>query len=216
LLYAGGSPEPLGRYCTGSPERRLSIAALRLPAGEYVLGLMQDREAYTKEPPPPTHESISETYHLSLGPSSAPDAELEPNDFPRDAVQLAPGESRAGQLAWMRDLDVFCSSAEQKVRFRVSDAPAHARARAAVLQVMPLAGADLEVPARVHRVGTRDVEPSARDVVGTWQSTDMDPSAGRRPCIQLSLVPNPWAPTPHPLVAPAGEEPYTVELVGAP
>ena len=31
-------------------------------------------------------------------------------------------------------------------------------------------------------------------------------------CIELRLVPNPWAPTPHPLVAPAGEEPYWVEV----
>jgi hypothetical protein len=29
-------------------------------------------------------------------------------------------------------------------------------------------------------------------------------------------VPNPWAPTPHPLVAPAGEEPYTVRVTPAP
>jgi serine/threonine-protein kinase len=216
LLYAVGSPEPFGRYCTGSPQHRLSIPALRLPAGEYVLGLMQDREAYTKDPAPATYESISEGYQLSIGSSSAPQAELEPNDFPRDAVLLAPGESRSGQLAWMRDVDVLCASGEQPVRFQVDDAPVRARARTAVLQVLPLAGADLEVPVRVHRAGSRDVELSARDAVGAWHSTPMDPSAGRRPCIQLSLVPNPWAPTPHPLVAPAGEEPYTVQVTLAP
>jgi tRNA A-37 threonylcarbamoyl transferase component Bud32 len=216
LLYAAGSAEPFGRYCTGSPGHRLSIPALRLPAGEYVLGLMQDREAYTKEPPPATYESISEGYQLSVGASSAPEAELEPNDYPRDAVQLAPDESRSGQLAWMRDVDVLCARGEQPVRFHVDDAPVRARARTAVLQVLPLAGADLEVPVRVHRAGSRDVQLSARDVVGAWQSTPMDPSQGRRPCIQLSLVPNPWAPTPHPLVAPAGEEPYTVRVTPAP
>lgn len=216
LLYAAGSAEPFGRYCTGSPEHRLSIPALRIPAGEYVLGLMQDREAYTKEPAPATYESISEGYQLSIGSSNAPEAELEPNDFARDAVQLAPGESRSGQLAWMRDVDVLCASGEQRVRFQVDDAPVRPRARTAVLQVLPLAGADLEVPVRVHRAGSRDVELSARDVVGAWHSTPMDPGAGRRPCIQLSLVPNPWAPTPHPLVAPAGEEPYTVQVALAP
>jgi hypothetical protein len=55
-----------------------------------------------------------------------------------------------------------------------------------------------------------------RDVIGTWESTPLDPSEGRKACVQLSLVPNPWAPTPHPLIAPAGEEPYSVEIVAAP
>jgi serine/threonine protein kinase len=216
LLYAAGSEQPLGRYCPGSAERRLSVEALRLPAGEYVLGLMQDREAYTKDPPPPTVESISEGYRLSVGVATSTEAELEPNDFPRDATLLAPGEKRSGRLAWMRDVDVFCSGSERPVALRVTDSPERPRAHAAVLQVLPLAGADLEVPVRVHRAGARDVQASARDVVGVWQSTPMDPAAGRRACVQLSLVPNPWAPTPHPLLAPAGEEPYWVEVVAAP
>jgi serine/threonine-protein kinase len=216
LVYAAASEEPLGRYCAGSPEHRLSLEALRLPAGEYVLGLMQDREAYTKDPPPPTFESISESYRLAVGVAAPADTEVEPNDFPREATLVAPGEKRVGRLAWMRDVDVFCASAEQKVRLRVTDAPERARAHAAVLQVMPLAGADFEIPVRVHRTGTRDVPPSVRDVIGTWESTPLDPSADRKACIQLSLVPNPWAPTPHPLIAPAGEEPYSVEAVAAP
>ncbi len=216
LLYPAGSEEPLGRYCPGSPERPLHIEALKLPAGQYVLGLMQDREAYTKDPPPPTAESISESYRLNVGVTTSPEAEIEPNDFARDATRLTPGEKRRGSLAWMRDVDVVCASSADKVRFRVTDSPEHARARAAVLQVMPLAGDDFEVPVRVHRSGARDVPASARDVVGVWESTVLDPSAGRPPCIQLSLVPNPWAPTPHPLLAPAGEEPYWVEAVAAP
>jgi hypothetical protein len=172
---------------------------------------MQDQESYTKAPPPPTFETISESYHLKVaaGPS---DAELEPNDFPRDATTLAPGEKRALRLAWMRDVDVVCASGEKPVRFTVTDAPEHARARAAVLQVLPLAGADLEIPVRVHHAVARDVPASPRDAVGAWRSTTMDPAAGRRPCLQLTLVPNPWAPTPHPLQAPAGEEPYWVEV----
>jgi len=216
LLYGASSEEPLGRYCTGNAERRLSVDALRLPAGEYVLGLMQDREAYTKDPPAPTFESLSEGYRLSVSLASQGDAELEPNDFPRDATPVALGQTRSGRLAWMRDVDVFCSSSEKKVAFKVTDAPERARAHASVLQVLPLAGADLEVPVRVHRAGARDVQGSARDVIGVWQSTAMDPSTSARACIQLSLVPNPWAPTPHPLVAPAGEEPYLVEVVAAP
>ncbi len=215
LLYRAGSEEPLGRYCPGTAERRLRIEALAVPAGEYVLGLMQDREAYTKESAPPTVESISESYGLSVGQGAA-EAELEPNDFPRDATRLAVGERRRGSLAWMRDLDVFCSSSEGKVRLRVTDSPERPRAHAAVLQVTPLAGDDVDVPVRVHRPGAREVPASVRDVLGDWQSTVLDPSAGRPACIQLSLVPNPWAPTPHPLVAPAGEEPYWVEAVAAP
>jgi hypothetical protein len=85
-----------------------------------------------------------------------------------------------------------------------------------VLQVTPLAGEDSDVPVRVHHAGARDVTASARDVIGVWQSKVLDPAAGRPACIQLSLVPNPWAPTPHPLLAPAGEEPYWVEAVASP
>jgi eukaryotic-like serine/threonine-protein kinase len=216
LLYRAGSEEPLGRYCPGTAERRFSIEALKLPAGEYVLGLMQDREAYTKDPPPPTVESISEAYRVSASVSRDQTAELEPNDFARDASLLAPGERRRGSLSWMRDIDVFCSTASGKVRLRVSDAPERARAHAAVLQVTPLAGDDSDVPVRVHHAGARGVEASSRDVLGSWQSTVMDPAAGRPACIQLALVPNPWAPTPHPLLAPAGDEPYWVEAVAVP
>jgi serine/threonine-protein kinase len=216
LLYPAGSPDPLGRYCPGGPDHRLFVEALRLPPGEYVLGMMQDREAYTKDPPPPTFESISEPYRLSVGVSASPDREHEPNDSDRDATLVAVGQKRSGRLAWMRDVDVVCSSAPGKVVLHVTDAPERARAHAAVLQVTPLAGEDLEVPVRVHRAGARDVQASARDVIGTWHSTVLDPSAGRRACVQLTLVPNPWAPTPHPLLAPAGEEPYFVEVTAAP
>jgi hypothetical protein len=140
----------------------------------------------------------------------APNA--QPNDFPRDARLLAVASRRAGRLGWMRDADVFCSSAQQPVRLSVTDAPEHPRARAAVLQVVPLAGEDRDVPVRVHHKGARDVPVSARDVCGTWQGTTMTPGSERPACIRLSLVPNPFAPTPHPLLAPAGEEPYWVEL----
>ncbi|HYP89137.1 MAG TPA: serine/threonine-protein kinase, partial [Polyangiaceae bacterium] len=204
LLYGAGSEEPLGRYCPGSAEHRLFVEALRLPAGDYVLGLLQDREAYTKDAPPPTIESISESYQLNVGPAALGDAELEPNDFVRDATLIAPGSRSAGRLAWMRDIDVVCATPGAKVKLSVTDSPERPRARAAVLQVVPLAGADVDVPVRVHRAGTRDVTASARDVIGVWRSTTLDPSAGRPACIQLSLVPNPWAPTPHPLLAPAG------------
>jgi serine/threonine-protein kinase len=216
LLYGAGSQEPLGRYCPGGPDRRLTIPALRLAPGQYVLGLMQDRDAYTKDPPPPTLESISDEYELSVGRASTPDAELEPNDFARDASTLSAGEKRRGRLAWMRDVDVFCSLSPGRVHFTVTDAPERARAHAAVLQVVPLAGADREIPVRVHRAGTRDVQPSPRDIVGPWRSTPMTPEGAQRPCVQLSLVPNPWAPTPHPLLAPAGEEPYWVEVSSEP
>jgi serine/threonine-protein kinase len=216
LVYGAASEEPLGRYCPGSPDHPLHIAALRLPPGEYVLGLLQDREAYTKDAPPPTFESLSESYKLHVGLGTEPDAEIEPNDFPRDATLIAPGRKRKGNLGWMRDVDVVCATPGEKVRFSVTDSPDRPRARASVLRVLPLAGPDLDVPVRVHRSGTRDVPVSARDAIGVWTSTPIDPAAGRPACIQLSLVPNPWAPTPHPLVAPAGEEPYWVEVVATP
>src|SRR5262249_48924975 len=94
LVYTSGSETPLGRYCAGSPDHPLRIEALRLPPGTYVLGLMQDREAYTKDAPPPTYESLSEPYQLTLA-AAAPDAELEPDDFPQDAMMVAPGQKHA-------------------------------------------------------------------------------------------------------------------------
>jgi eukaryotic-like serine/threonine-protein kinase len=212
LVYAAGSEEPLGRYCPGNADRRLRIEALSLPAGEYVLGLMQDREAYTKEPPSPTFESISQSYQLSLATVTDAESEREPNDFPRDALRVSPDHKVIARLAWMRDVDVVCAPEATKVRFKVTDSPDRPRARAAVLQVTPLAGADVEVPVRIHQPGAKDVQASARDALGSWRSTPMDPAAGRPSCIQLALVPNPWAPTPHPLLAPAGEEPYVVEV----
>jgi hypothetical protein len=215
LVFGSSSEEPLGRYCAGTAGRRLRVDAVKLPQGSYVLGLMQDREAYTKDGPPPTFESISETYRLTVGSNPSSEAELEPNDFPRDASAIAPGQSRTGRLAWMRDVDVFCSSAPAKVRLRVTDALEKPRQRAAVLEVTPLAGDDADVPARVHPATAKDVKPSSRDVLGTWQSTPLDPAGGPA-CIKLTLVPNPWAPTPHPLIAPAGEEPYIVEAIATP
>jgi hypothetical protein len=111
---------------------------------------------------------------------------------------------------------VVCAVTDGKVRLQVTDSRDRPRTRAAVLQVTPLSGPDTEVPVRVHPAGTKEVTPSPRDVRGTWQSTVLDPTGGPPPCVQLTLVPNPWAPTPHPLIAPAGEEPYWVEAVAVP
>jgi serine/threonine-protein kinase len=217
LLYASGSDEPFGRYCPGAPGKRLTLPALKLPAGQFVLTVLQDREAYTRDPPPVVLESISDAYTISLKPSARAAGEIEPNDFPRHASVLAPGETHTGQLAWARDIDVWCSSdPARQVIFLVTDSQQRPRARAAALQVTPLAGPEQEIPVRVHRAGHPDVTASERDVLGTWRSSPILPSPGKPACIQLVLVPNPWAPTPHPLVAPAGDETYTVELTAAP
>ena len=73
--------EPFVRYCVGQSARDLVVPQLRLEGGEYYLAVMQDREQYTEDPPPPVLENVSDTYELSLAPADAePDLEVEPND----------------------------------------------------------------------------------------------------------------------------------------
>jgi len=213
LLYASGSESALGRYCTGGPGRDLSIPTLRLEPGQYLVALMQDREAYGNEAPPPVYENVSDEYRLRLSKSEQPGGiELEPNDFERDANRVAPGASLRGRLSWMRDVDVVCAANGMgPVKFKVVDSPDRPRHRASVLEVTPLSGPDQGIPVRVHPPGVK-VPPSARDVVGTLESAVINREPAVPACLKLTLIPNPWAPTPHPSVPPAGNEEYVVDV----
>jgi len=213
-LYPAGSESPFGRYCTGAPGHDLQIPALRLGAGSYLFAVMQDREAYTHDPAPPVYENISDDYRLRVRAAAVvTDFEIEPNDAPSNASFVAVGSTMHGRLAWMRDVDVICvKGGAKKVRFVVTDP--RPRVRSAVLQVTPLSGPDHDVPVRVQRLGA-GVKASETDAVGSYQAADIPLSGDTPACLSLALVPNPWAPTPQPLVAPAGDEEYSVRAEAA-
>ncbi len=208
-VYRVGLQSPLGRYCPGAPGRGLVVKALDLEPGDYLLGVMQDRERYTADPAPPVLENISDVYRLKLSAAKpGQDQEVEPNDSRRDANTVARGQAFHGQIAWMHDVDVVCAPpGSGKVCFVVKDAAT--RPDLAVLQVTPIGGPDDGIPVRVHAGGSFQASP--RDVKSPWKSAEVPlGSAPDSACVKLELVPNPWAPTPHPRVAPAGDQEYVV------
>ncbi|HET9932833.1 MAG TPA: PPC domain-containing protein, partial [Polyangiaceae bacterium] len=210
-VYASGSESPLGRYCAGAPGKDLRIEQLALPAGTYLLAVMQDRDAYTRAGAPPVYENVSDEYTLRLAPRELdPNREVEPNDTPRNPTQVAPGAAVTGKLAFMRDVDVVCSTAPGKLRFVVEETDGVMRPRESALQVKPLSGPDQEIPVRVHR-GLQGVPRSPRDSASPWRGAPLQ-SDGSPACLELSLVPNPWGPTPAPDIAPANETEYVVRV----
>jgi hypothetical protein len=112
----------------------------------------------------------------------------------------------------MRDKDVVCATGNGLGRFQIVDAEGGARPIHAALRVTPWGGPSDKVPVRVH--GSRPtVEKTERDQPSPWTSplTELE----ENPCVELQLVPNPWAPTPHPLTPPASEQEWTVKLISA-
>jgi len=212
LLYRAGIQTPLGRYCSGTEGEKLVVKELALQPGDYLLAVMQDRERYSTEPAPPVIENISDVYRLELSAAKPlENEEVEPNDGARDASSLRRGGSLRGQIAWMHDVDVVCAApGSGRLRFVVRDAVNHPRPEHAVLQVTPIGGPDDGIPVRVH--GARETfQASPRDVKSPWKGPErpVDSTPGST-CLKLELVPNPLAPTPHPRVAPAGDEEYVV------
>jgi hypothetical protein len=80
-----------------------------------------------------------------------------------------------------------------------------------VVQATPIGGPGDEIPVRVHHRGSK-VEASERDHVGKWSSPPVDTHDVDEACLVIELKPNPWAPTPHPLIAPASHHPYVLSL----
>ena len=172
---------------------------------------MQDRDAYTRAGAPPVYENISDEYALGVAARPLdPTREVEPNDTPRNPTQVALGSHVVGKLSFMRDVDVLCSAAPGKLRFTVEEAVGVTRPRESALQVKPLNGPEQEIPVRVHRA-LQGVPRSPRDVASPWKGAPLE-SAGAPACVELSLVPNPWGPSPAPDVAPANETEYVVRV----
>jgi serine/threonine protein kinase len=208
-IYPKGAESPFGRYCSGREGRNLELSQLALPAGDYVLGVMQDRDAYTRAPAPPVNENVSDDYRLELSSVSVSAArETEPNDTPQTASRLSADLTISAKLAFMRDVDVFCAEKTGRVRFEVEDIGT--RPRDSVLEVKTLSGPDAHVPVRVHRAAA-GFGHSPRDTASPWQSAEISGDAVA-PCLEVTLVPNPWGPTPTPDVAPASDAEYRVHV----
>jgi len=208
LLYQVGMDSPIGRYCPGRPAMNLVIPALELGPGSYLLGVMQDREQYGPEPAPPVYENISDSYTLRIARAEGrSNQEVEPNDTVRDAQLIQPGQRLRGRLSWMRDTDVFCAAqGTDSLRFVVEDASA--RKERSVLEVTPYGGPADRIPVRIHHSALGS-GASERDVPSPWKGPDTD-YAPSKACLALKLVPDPLAPTPHPYVARASNDEYSV------
>ncbi|MBK7586651.1 MAG: protein kinase [Myxococcales bacterium] len=217
-LYRVGIESPLGRYCTGGAARPLNVLALESEPGEYLLAVMQDRDSYAAaNEQGPVLENVSDNYELSISSAELTSgSESEPNDTPRDGARVALGGEFRGRLAWVRDVDYVCAEpGSGSARFIVEDSPNLARPRHSVLQVTPAGGPADGIPIRLHRKGTALPPESKHDVAGAWQSPAAPRGVGDA-CVKLELVPNPHAPLPHPVIAPASDEEYTVRVEAAP
>jgi serine/threonine protein kinase len=211
-LYPPDSTEPFGRYCLGSADTGLDIPALRLTPGLWLVAVMQDSEAYVEPGPSPVYENVSDEYRLKLEPAEeSQERELEPNDAEPGGNVIMPGGTLRGALAWARDIDLVCAGPSPKrVRFVLEDAPEHPRRRGSVLQITSHGGPDNGVPVRLHRAGS-GVKPSASDAVGAWRGPWLR-VATQPPCVDLTLTPDPFGPTPTAVVPLPGPEPYLVRL----
>jgi predicted Ser/Thr protein kinase len=212
-LYPPGSQEPFGRYCLGSAGVRLQADALKLVPGEWVVAVMQDREAYFEGGAAPVHENVSDDYRLVMRPArTTREHETEPNDAAPLGNSVAPGGMLRAALGWARDTDLVCAApGASRVRFVVEDAVERPRSPYSVLQATMRGGPDDGIPVRIHRAGAK-LQPSPRDVVGAWTSVPVKFDATVPPCVELTLVPNPWGPTPAALAAPPGDEAYLVRV----
>ncbi len=207
LVYRVGIDSPLGTYCSGAPGRALTIPVLELSPGPHYVAVMQDQDGYGTTPPL-TQENVSDAYVLQVSSADAkPDMESEPNDSVKDANIVEPGAKFRGRFAWMRDVDVVCvkAAAGTMVQFELNERSA-GRPRQSVVQVMPRGGPADGVPVRVY---ARSLTTSGTgDVTSPWQGPAMPVNGERSACVELSLVPNPLEPPPHPKVAPASSEEY--------
>jgi serine/threonine-protein kinase len=212
-LYPPRSQEPFARYCLGSPNVRLELGALKLTPGDWVVAVMQDRETYFESGPGPVYENVSDDYRLLVRPASPlPEREVEPNDGPPLGNVVPAGTTLRAALGWARDTDLFCAPRDAKrVRFVLDDAIERPRSHHSVLQATMRGGPDDGIPVRVHRAGAK-VKASPRDVVGTYKSAPVSVDAANPPCLELTLIPNPWGPTPPAVVAPPGDEEYALKV----
>ena len=215
-LYRAGNNSPIARYCAGNVGAPVSIPQLSLTPGTYLVAVMQDRTEYSALGKPPVYENVSDYYTVEFKRvDRTSDRELEPNGSPSSAERLAIDETRQATLSFARDEDVFCAAPSSgTVSFEISDGIETQRPISAVLQVTPMGGPGDEIPVRVHDKSA-NVKPTERDQLSPWRSPPVDLAHVAPACVLVTLVPNPWAPTPHPSIAPPSYYAYSVTLRAA-
>jgi hypothetical protein len=215
FLFQKGQELPLYQYCPGGPGLPVEIPQMELRPGAYLVAIKQDLSVYAEGQTVFVHENVSDDYTMTMGPKKLTrDFEVEPNEERRgaDTLELGGVTKVEGRLNTMRDKDTVCATGSGAAKFVVRDAEGGARPIHAALRVTPLGGPVDKIPVRIH--GSRPtIEVSERDQKSPWESPPTDLSSN--PCVQLELVPNPWAPTPHPLTPPASAQPWSVEIVAA-
>ena len=218
-IFRAGAQEPLYRFCAPGPGIPIVQPQLAMRPGQYLFVIKQDLDRYGEKTAPLLFENVSDDYELSLvavEPQAA--REIEPNSdagrvrsiaFPQRRLRLGEANQIKGMLSTMRDVDVVCAEGTGSARFVVYDAEGGTRPQESALRVLPLRGPQHKIPVRIHG-GRRGFEVSERDSQSPWTSAPVDLS--QSPCLVLELVPNPLAPLPHPVVAPASEHEWRIEL----
>ena len=212
LIYKQGLTTALGQYCVGRAGRALSIPALRLEPGHYLIAELQDLDLYGG-PAPFIHENVSDSYTLlAASVEPTPGLEVEPNDQVASAEQLMPGGSITATIAWSSDEDVFCvpERSPGKIRWKVRDGLRDT----GVLEVIPLRGAAPGAPVRIHLGSSGKTSPS--DVLNPWISPSIAKESDVLRCIRVATEKDPWAGDRAGVVPSGGNEAYTVEVEAVP
>jgi eukaryotic-like serine/threonine-protein kinase len=212
LIYKQGLATALGQYCVGRPGRALTIPALRLEPGRYLITELQDLDPYGG-PLPFIHENVSDSYTLLASEvEPAPGLEIEPNDQVASAEQITPGGSITASIGWAHDEDVFCvpERSPGKIRWKVRDGLRDT----GILQVIPIRGVDEGAPVRIHRGSSG--KTSVSDVLNPWISPAVAKESEMRRCLRVGLEKDPWAGDRAGVVPSGGSETYTVEVEAVP
>jgi eukaryotic-like serine/threonine-protein kinase len=207
MLYRSGFPDALGQYCVGRPGRDLTIPALELDPGRYLLAVMQDLDPHGGAPSF-IQENVSDAYTLVVDRTTpVPGVEVEPDDQLASATELELSVPCSASIGWARDEDVFCAPASAPARLRWN---VHAGLHdLGVHEATLLGDGDEAAPVRIH--ATEGGKRSAFDVVSPWQSA---PTAQR--CLRVRVTADPWGATERAGAWGTAIEPYVVEVEEAP
>lgn len=215
FVFKKGIETPQEQFCSGTHDRGIDIPVLELRPGPYLFAVRQDLNQYSAEEKPLMHENVSDFYTLQVTPSKTlDDFEREPNQDESSADQLALDgvSTMRGRLATMRDQDLVCAGGAGFGKFVLTDAEGGKRPVKSALRVTPFGGPNDKIPVRIH-AGRPGIESTERDQHSPWTSPTVDLSTS--PCLLLDLVPNPWAPRPHPITPPASDHEWRIELLKA-
>ncbi len=213
FVFKKGVETPQEQLCSGTHDRGIEIPTLELRPGPYLFAVRQDLNQYSADEKPLMHENVSDAYKLLVTRStSRDDFEREPNqaESSADQVSLPGAPEMHGRLSTMKDRDMVCAKGNGFGTFVLTDAEDGKRPIDSALRVTPIGGPNDKIPVRIH-AGRPGIETTERDQPSPWTSPPVDLSTS--PCVLLELVPNPWAPRPHPITPPASDHEWQVELV---